>query len=327
MTEHIAIIGLSGRFPGADDAEAFWRNLRDGVESISDLTDAELAAAGVDLARAARPDYVRRAGVLDGIERFDARFFGFSPREAELLDPQHRLFLEEAWKALEDAGVDPGRPPGRIGVFAGTGLAAYLVDHVAPRRETLEPAGAYQAAVANDKDFLATRVSYKLDLRGPSLTIQTACSTSLVAVCVACQSLMNGECDAALAGGVTLRLPQRAGYVHVEEGILSLDGRCRAFDAQAAGTVPGSGVGVVVLKRLSDALRDGDPVRAVVRGWALNNDGAGKAGFTAPRAGGQAEAIQEALALADVDPATVGYVEAHGTGTRLGDPIEVAALR
>lgn len=327
MSEAIAIVGLSGRFPGAGDLDGFWRNLCDGVESISTLTDAELAGAGVDPSLAARPDYVRRAGVLDGIERFDARFFGFSPREAELLDPQHRLFLEEAWRALEDAGIDPGRPPGRIGVFAGAGLASYLLDHVAPRREALDPAGAYQAAVANDKDFLATRVSYKLDLRGPSLTVQTACSTSLVAVCLACQSLMNGECDAALAGGVTLRLPQRAGYLYVEEGILSPDGHCRAFDAGAGGTVPGSGVGVVALKRLSDALRDGDPVRAVVRGWALNNDGGGKAGFTAPRAEGQAEVIQEALALAEVDPATVGYVEAHGTGTRLGDPIEVAALR
>jgi phthiocerol/phenolphthiocerol synthesis type-I polyketide synthase E len=325
--EAVAVVGMSGRFPGAAGLDGFWRNLCDGVESISTFSDAELAEAGIDPTLAARPDYVRRAGVLDGIERFDARFFGFSPREAELLDPQQRLFLEEAWKALEDGGIDPGRPPGRIGVFAGTGLTAYLLDHVAPRREALDPAGAYQAAVANDKDFLATRVSYKLDLRGPSLTVQTACSTSLVAVCLACQSLMNGECDAALAGGVTLRLPQRAGYVYVEEGILSPDGHCRAFDAAAAGTVPGSGVGVMALKRLSDALRDGDPVRAVLRGWALNNDGAGKAGFTAPRAEGQAEVIQEALALAEIDPATVGYVEAHGTGTRLGDPIEVAALR
>ena len=323
--EAIAVVGLSGRFPGAADAESFWRNLRDGVESISTFSDAELADAGVDPDLAARPEYVRRAGTVEGIERFDARFFGFSPREAELLDPQQRLFLEESWKALEDAGIDPGRSPGRIGVFAGAGLASYLLDHVYPQR--LDGASAYQAAVSNDKDFLATRVSYKLDLRGPSFTVQTACSTSLVAVCVACQSLMNGECDAALAGGVTLRLPQRAGYLHVEEGILSPDGHCRAFDAEARGTVPGSGVGVVVLRRLSDALRDGDPVRAVIRGWALNNDGAGKAGFTAPRAEGQAEAIQEALALAEVDPATVSYVEAHGTGTRLGDPIEVAALR
>ncbi len=322
--EAIALVGLSGRFPGAPDAESFWRNLRDGVESIATLSDAELAEAGVDPDLAARPGYVRRAGVVEGIDRFDARFFGFSPREAELLDPQQRLFLEESWRALEDAGIDPGRPPGRVGVFAGAGLASYLLDHIHPQR--LDGAAAYQAAVSNDKDFLATRVSYKLDLRGPAFTVQTACSTSLVAVCVACQSLMNGECDAALAGGVTLRLPQRSGYLHVEEGILSPDGHCRAFDAEARGTVPGSGVGVVVLRRLSDALRDGDPIRAVIRGWALNNDGAGKAGFTAPRAEGQAEVIQEALALAEVDPATVSYIEAHGTGTRLGDPIEVAAL-
>ncbi|HYN20848.1 MAG TPA: beta-ketoacyl synthase N-terminal-like domain-containing protein [Thermoanaerobaculia bacterium] len=325
--EAVAIVGMSGRFPGAADVGAFWRNLRDGVESISTFTDAELAESGVDADLASRPEYVRWAGVLEDVERFDARFFGFSPREAELLDPQQRLFLEESWKALEDAGIDPGRPPGRVGVFAGAGMAAYLLDHVYPRRDLLDAAGSYQAAVSNDKDFLATRVSYKLDLRGPSLSVQTACSTSLVAVCLACQSLMNGECDAALAGGVSLRLPQRAGYLHVEEGILSPDGHCRAFDAEARGTVPGSGVGVVVLKRLSDALRDGDAVRAVIRGWALNNDGGGKAGFTAPRAEGQAEVIQEALALAEVEPATVSYLEAHGTGTRLGDPIEIAALR
>jgi acyl transferase domain-containing protein/NAD(P)-dependent dehydrogenase (short-subunit alcohol dehydrogenase family)/acyl carrier protein len=312
MSDYIAIVGLSGRFPGAGDVETFWRNLREGVESISSFEE-----------QPQRPGYVPRAGALDGVELFDARFFGYSPREAELMDPQQRLFLEESWKALEDAGIDPARPPGRIGVFAGSGLPSYLLDHVYPHRDRLD---AYQAAVANDKDFLATRVAYKLDLRGPGLTVQTACSTSLVAVCVACQSLMNGDCDAALAGGVTLRLPQRAGYVHVEEGILSPDGHCRAFDAEARGTVPGSGVGVVVLKRLSDALRDGDGVRAVIRGWALNNDGGGKAGYTAPLAEGQATAIQEALALAEVEPETVSYVEAHGTGTRLGDPIEVAAL-
>ncbi|HWN41216.1 MAG TPA: SDR family oxidoreductase [Thermoanaerobaculia bacterium] len=313
MTDYIAIIGMSGRFPGAENVDAYWRSLREGVESISTFPDEDK-----------RPGYVPRAGALDDIERFDARFFGYSPREAELMDPQQRLFLEESWKALEDAGIDPARPPGRIGVFAGTGMSSYLLDHVYPNRERLD---AYQAGVANDKDFLATRVAYKLDLRGPGLTVQTACSTSLVAVCVACQSLMNGDCDAALAGGVTLRLPQRSGYVHVEEGILSPDGHCRAFDAEARGTVPGSGVGVVVLKRLSDAVRDGDEIRAVIRGWALNNDGGGKAGYTAPLTEGQAGVIQEALALAEVDPATVSYVEAHGTGTRLGDPIEVAALR
>ncbi|HET9228813.1 MAG TPA: type I polyketide synthase, partial [Thermoanaerobaculia bacterium] len=310
MSDYIAIVGLSGRFPGAENADAFWRNLRDGVESIATFEE--------------RPGYVPRGGALDGIELFDARFFGYSPREAELMDPQQRLFLEESWKALEDAGIDPARPPGRIGVFAGTGLPSYLLDHVYPHRETIDD---FQAAVANDKDFLATRISYKLDLRGPGLTVQTACSTSLVAVSLACQSLMNGDCDAALAGGVTVRLPHRTGYVHVEEGILSPDGHCRAFDAEARGTVPGSGVGVIVLKRLSDALKDGDEIRAVIRGWALNNDGGGKAGYTAPLTEGQATVIQEALALAEVEPETVSYVEAHGTGTRLGDPIEVAALR
>jgi phthiocerol/phenolphthiocerol synthesis type-I polyketide synthase E len=325
--EAIAVVGLAGRFPGAADVAELWRNLQGGVESISRLFDQDLAEAGVDPQLAARPQYVRAAGVLDAIDRFDARFFGFSAREAELLDPQQRLFLETCWHALEDAGCDPGRFAGRIGVFAGSGLPAYLVDHVARDQERLEASGRYLAALSNDKDFLATRVSYKLDLRGPSLSVQTACSTSLVAVCLACQSLAGRECDAALAGGVSLRLPHRAGYLFQEEGILSPDGHCRAFDAEARGTVPSSGVGVVVLKRLADALADGDVVHAVVRGWALNNDGGDKAGFTAPRAGGQAEAVLEALLHAGVDPATVGYVEAHGTGTRLGDPIEVQALR
>ena len=327
--EPIAVVGLAGRFPGAADAAELWRNLRDGVEAISPLFDQDLDESGVGTALTEDPRYVRAAGVVDGHDRFDARFFGFSAREAELLDPQHRLFLECCWHALEDAGCDPARFAGRIGVFAGAGLPAYLVDHVAPdlaaRGE--EGAGRYLAALANDKDFLATRVSYKLDLRGPSLAVQTACSTSLVAVCLACQSLVGRECDAALAGGVSLRLPQRAGYLYQEEGILSPDGHCRAFDAAAQGTVPGSGAGVVVLKRLADALADGDPVYAVVRGWALNNDGGDKVGYTAPRAGGQAEAVLEALLHAGVDPATIGYVEAHGTGTLLGDPIEVQALR
>ncbi len=327
LRDAIAVIGLAGRFPGAADVAELWRNLQGGVESISSLFDQDLAEAGVDPQLAADPRYVCAAGVLDAVDRFDARFFGFSAREAELLDPQHRLFLETCWHALEDAGCDPSRFAGRIGVFAGAGLPAYLVDHVARDPELLAAAGRYLAALANDKDFLATRVSYKLDLRGPSLSVQTACSTSLVAVCLACQSLASRECDAALAGGVSLRLPHRAGYLFQEEGILSPDGHCRAFDAEAQGTVPGSGVGVVVLKRLADALADGDPVRAVVRGWALNNDGGDKAGYTAPRAGGQAEAVLEALLHAGVDPATVGYVEAHGTGTRLGDPIEVQALR
>ena len=326
--ESIAIVGMAGRFPGAPDLDLYWQNLAAGVESIARLSSEELAAAGVPERLAARPDYVPALGRLDDPQRFDAGLFGVNPREAALLDPQQRLFLEIAWAAFEDAGLDPRRLPAgaRAGVFAGAGMNRYLIDHVYPTLDAADWAGAYQAALANDKDFLATRVSYKLGLEGPSLTVQTACSTSLVAVALACQSLATGECDLALAGGVTLRLPLDAGYLFQEDGILSQDGHCRAFDAAARGTVPGSGAGAVLLERLDDALAAGHPVRAVVRGWATNNDGSGKAGYTAPRAEGQARAVAEAMAIGGVAPETVDYVEAHGTGTRLGDPIEVAAL-
>lgn len=287
--EAIAVIGMAGRFPGAPDLERFWDNLARGIESIVRLGAGELAAAGVPPELAGHPDYVPAAGLLDEPERFDADLFGVNPREAALLDPQQRLFLETAWTAFEDAGLDPRRLPAgaRAGVFAGAGLNRYLIDHVYPTVDPADWPGAYQAALANDKDFLATRVSYKLGLEGPSLTVQTACSTSLVAVALACQSLATGDCDLALAGGVTLRLPLTAGYLFQEDGILSPDGHCRAFDAGARGTVPGSGAGAVLLERLDDALAAGHPVRAVIRGWATNNDGAGKAGFTAPRAEGQ----------------------------------------
>ncbi|HEX6201879.1 MAG TPA: polyketide synthase, partial [Thermoanaerobaculia bacterium] len=324
----IAVVGLAGRFPGAPDAAALWRDLAAGVESIGRFDEAEAAAEGVPAERLADPAWVRAGGVLDGAERFDAAFFGVTPREAEGMDPQHRLFLECAWNALEDAGRAPGRLGGRVGVFAGAGRPDYLLDHVRPRLgDGGDFATAYAIALGNDRDFLATRLSWKLDLTGPSLTVATACSTSLVAVCLAATALAAGDCDLALAGGAALRLPQRGGYPYTADGILSPDGRCRAFDADAQGTVPGSGVGVVLLKRLEDALADGDPVRAVLCGWAVNNDGAAKVGYTAPRAEGQAAAIGEALALAGFEPGSIGYVEAHGTGTALGDPIEVAALR
>jgi phthiocerol/phenolphthiocerol synthesis type-I polyketide synthase E len=326
--EAIAVVGMAGRFPGAPDLDAFWADLAAGIESIDRLTPEELAAAGVPPELSGRPDYVPALGRLVEPERFDAELFGVNPREAALLDPQQRLFLEIAWAAFEDAGLDSRRPPegARAGVFAGAGMNRYLIDHVYPTVDPADWAGAYQAALANDKDFVATRVAYKLGLEGLALTVQTACSTSLVAVALACQSLATGDCDLALAGGVTLRLPLAAGYLFQEDGILSPDGHCRAFDADARGTVPGSGVGAVLLERLDDALAAGHPVRAVIRGWATNNDGAGKAGFTAPRAAGQARVVAEAMALGGVAPETVGYVEAHGTGTRLGDPIEVAAL-
>ncbi len=321
----VAIVGLSGRFPGAPDLERFWANLRDGVESISRFSPEELLAAGHDPALVRDSAYVPARAVLEGADLFDALFFGYSPREAEILNPQQRLFLESAWTALEDAGYVPDAAPGRVGVFAGTTSNGYWLGLLAAAA-----AGALdglQVTLGNEKDFLATRVSYELNLKGPSVAVQTACSTSLVAVHLACRSLLAGECDMALAGGVTVMVPQKAGYLYQEGGIASPDGHCRAFDAGARGTVSGDGVGVVVLKRLADALADGDAVHAVIRGSALTNDGAGKVGYTAPGPDGQAGAIRAALAAAGVEPAGIDYVEAHGTGTPLGDPVEVAALR
>jgi acyl transferase domain-containing protein/acyl carrier protein len=322
----IAIVGIAARFPGANDAESFWRNLRDGVASIAFFDEQELAAAGVEPALLADPRYVRAKGSLDGADLFDAAFFGFTPREAEVMDPQHRVFLECAWEALEDAGCDPERAPGRIGVWAGSGASSYLISNLLPQRARLESVGGLQVLLLNDRDFLATRASYELDLKGPSVSVQTACSTSLVAVHMAAQSLLGGECDAALAGGVSISAPLRTGYLYQEGSVMSPDGCCRAFDAGAAGAVEGNGCGVVMLKRLDDALAAGDRIYAVIRGSAVNNDGAAKIGFTAPSVEGQAEVIAESLMMAGVEPGTIGYIEAHGSGTPLGDPIEVAAL-
>ncbi|HVV71088.1 MAG TPA: beta-ketoacyl synthase N-terminal-like domain-containing protein, partial [Verrucomicrobiae bacterium] len=325
-TQAIAIIGMSGRFPDAPDLESFWRNLRNGVESIRAFSDEELAASGVPPEVHQRADYVRRASVLEGAELFDPGFFGITPREAEILDPQHRLLLECAWEAFEDAGYDPARCNGQTGVFAGCSLSAYLWRNLASNPKLVATVGGYQLMVSNDKDFLATRISYKLGLKGPGITVQTACSTSLVAVQLACQSLLSGQCDLALAGGASIRIPQKAGYIFQDGMIMSPDGHCRAFDARAAGTVSGEGVGLVLLKRLSEAIADRDVIHAVILGSAINNDGSLKAGYTAPSVDGQAQVIAEALAQAGVSPDTVSYVEAHGTGTVLGDPIEVAAL-
>ncbi len=263
-------------------------------------------------------------GTIEDYDKFDAEFFGFTPRVAEVLDPQHRLFLECAWEALESAAVDPARFGGSIGVFAGTGLSTYLLYNLATNPKLLENVGLYQVCIANDKDALTQQLAYKLDLRGPAITVQTACSTGLVAVQQACLNLLNFQCDLALAGGVSVKVPHRAGYPFQEGGISSPDGRCRPFDAQAQGTVPGSGCGVVVLKRLEDAA--GDDVIAIIRGAAVNNDGSGKVGFTAPAREGQAQVIALAQAAAGVAPDTIGFIEAHGTATPLGDPIEIAAL-
>lgn len=323
----IAIIGMSGRFPGAPNVEEYWHNLRAGVESISRFTATELAQ-DPSLARHLRqPNFVMAHGMLTGIEYFDHLFFDYPPVEAELIDPQQRVFLEEASAALEAAGCDPERFPGLIGVYAGISTNTYQCHNIlAGEAEPPDSTRQFQIMVANDKDYLATRVSYKLNLKGPSYTLQTACSTSLVAIHAACQSLLTGECAMALAGGVTLRVPQVGGYLYEEGMVYSKDGRVRSFDAAASGTVMGSGVGVVVLKPLAAALADGDVIHAVIRGSATNNDGSFKASYAAPSREGQARVILEAQALADVDAESITYVEAHATGTLLGDPVEVAAL-
>jgi acyl transferase domain-containing protein/thioesterase domain-containing protein len=318
----VAVIGLALRVPGAPTDDQFWANLCSGVESITVFSREELLAAGVDPAMLDNPQYVPASAILEQIDRFDAAFFGITPREAGHIDPQHRLFLECAWAALENAGYDPAQYSGVIGVYAGVGSNSYTLY----QRPFSGSAEDYQITLGNDKDFLATRVSYKFDLKGPSLTIQTACSTSLVAAHLACQSLLSGECDIALAGGVSIRVPQKTGYLYQEGGVISPDGHCRAFDARAQGTVVGSGAGVVILKRLEDALQAGDQIVAIIKGTAINNDGAAKVGYTAPSVEGQARVIRAAQRAADVEPDTIGYIETHGTGTALGDPLEIAAL-
>lgn len=315
----VAIIGMAGRFPSATSIDRFWANLRAGADGISRFSHQQLVAAGVDPALARRPDYVPARGLLPGAEQFDWSFFGYSPAEAATIDPQQRLFLECASEAIDDAGMDPRRFPGWIGVFGGCDPVLLLVDGA-------DDADVTGMVIGSDKDFLATRVAYKLGLRGPAVTVQTACSTALTAVHSACQSLLGYECDAALAGGVSALLPQQHGYRYQDGNILSRDGYCRPFDADASGTVAGCGVGVVVLKRLADAVANGDRIVAVIRGSAINNDGGEKIGYTAPAIPGQRDVIRLALAQAGVDPDDIGYVEAHGTATQVGDPVEVAAL-
>ncbi|MEH2382476.1 MAG: SDR family NAD(P)-dependent oxidoreductase [Nostoc sp.] len=324
--DEIAIIGMAGRFPDSQNVESFWQNIRDGVESISFFTDEELVSAGINPTLLNDPLYVKAGAGLENIELFDASFFNFSPREAEITDPQHRLFIECVWSALENAGYDSQTYSGQIGLFAGVAVSNYLLSNLYHNRDLMQSVDSFQILIGNDKDFLPTQISYKLNLRGPSINVQTACSTSLVAVHLACQSLLNGESDIALAGGVSIRVPQKTGYRYQEGGIKSPDGHCRAFDAKARGTTVGSGLGVVVLKRLEDAIADGDCIHAVIKGSSVNNDGSLKVGYTAPSVDGQREVILEALALAGVEPETITYVEAHGTGTPLGDPIEIKAL-
>nr|DAC76728.1 TPA_exp: type I polyketide synthase [Streptomyces sp. NRRL F-4335] len=325
MTD-IAIIGMVGTFPGADGIDAFWSLLREGRDGLTRFSAEELVEAGRPRELVADPSYVRAHGVIPGVELFDTALFGMTPAEAEMIDPQHRLFLQHCYAALEDAGYDPARFPGLISVYGGAAINTYLQNHVLPNVDQTRTPDHFAVMVGNDKDYLATRVAYKLDLKGSAYTVQTACSTSLVAIHLACQGLVNGECDMALAGGVTVKLPQAKGYLFEEGAILSADGVVRTFDAAASGTVLGNGVGVLVLKPLAAALADGDTVHAVIKGTATNNDGALKVSYAAPGKEGQAAVITEAQAVAGVAAETIGYVEAHGTATRLGDPVEVSAL-
>jgi len=332
-SEGIAIIGMSGRFPGAKNVDQFWQNLVQGVETISHFTVEELeysVATEEEIAQGQK--FVRARSILEDVDLFDAEFFGMYPKEAQITDPQHRLFLECAWEALESAGHAPESYPGLIGVYAGLGMNTYLLNNLCADRAFATnftgnyQVGVYQIMLGNDKDFLPTRVSYKLNLRGPSMTIQAACSTSLVAICQACTSLMTYQCDMALAGGVSITFPQKRDYAFQEEAMVSGDGTCRSFDADACGTVFGHGVAVVLLKRLEDAISDGDSILAVIKGMAVNNDGSEKIGYAAPSVVAQADVVVMAQAAAGVDPETVSYIEAHGTATPLGDPVEVAAL-
>lgn len=323
----VAIIGMAARFPGAASVDQFWANVRDGVESIRRLNDEELAAAGVPASTLADPDYVKASPVLDDVDKFDAAFFGLSARDASVMDPAHRIFLEISWKAFEHAGYTALPEEGAVGVFAAAGAPIYMMENLRTNPDLMRSMGEFLVRhTGNDMNFLATRVSYEMDLRGPSMNIQTACSSSLVAVHLACQSLARGECTMALAGGSTVLLPQAQGY-HFKEGeILSPDGHCRPFDAKSAGTVFGSGAGAVILKRLSDALDDGDTIHAVIRGSSINNDGAVKVSYLAPGVEGQAAVISSALTSAGADADSISYIETHGTGTLVGDPIEVEAL-
>lgn len=322
----IAIVGMAGRFPGARKVEEYWSNLKAGVCSLTRFGEEELAARGVDAATLADPNFVGASYVLADSEKFDAAFFGYSPREAELMDPQHRVLLECAWAALESSGYDAERHDGLVGVYAGAGNNTYLIHNIATQPAAAQILGDKQTVIGNRPDFLASRVSYKLGLEGPALNIQSACSTSLAAVVEACQALLAYQCDTALAGGVAVDGARSKGYVYRPDGIFSPDGHCRTFDARAQGTVGGDGVGMVVLKRLKDAITDNDHIHAVIKGSALNNDGSRRAGFSAPSAATQAAVISTALANADVPAESIGYIELHGTATILGDPIEFSAL-
>ena len=325
----IAVIGMSGRFPGAETVAKYWQNLEQGVESVTFYDESHSPADHTNRSWRQNPNFVNAGAVLENIEHFDAQLFGCSGKEAELMDPQHRIFMQCAWEALEDAGYNWQTYPGLIGVYAGAANSQYFRNNLHHyHQETChqDPVTAMMIELANENDYLATRTSYKLNLSGPSLNVQTACSTSLVAVHMAIQALLSGDTDIALAGGVNIKVQPRTGYLYRDDFVQSKDGHCYAFDERASGTVFGNGAAIVVLKLLTEAIEDRDNIYAVIRGSAINNDGAQKAGFVAPSALGQQTVIEEALSIANIDPRSIGYVETHGTGTKLGDPIEISAL-
>lgn len=323
---------MSCRLPQSPNVHQFWQNLVEGKECLNQLSDEDLLSAGVDPSVRNDPAYNAVKGLMPDIENFDAAFFGIIPKDAKYMDPQQRVFLELAWECIEDAGYNPETYEGKIGLWAGNYLDTYVIANLVTDREFLKnwipsiQVGSLQAELGNDKDYLATRVAFKLNLRGPAMTVQTACSTSLVAISQAAQALRSGSCDMAMAGGVTITLPEKKGYYYTPDGMLSGDGSVRAFDEKASGTVFSNGAGIVLLKRLEDAQRDGDHIHAVIKGYALNNDGGTKHSYTAPSIDGQCDVITSAIQDADIDANTISYVEAHGTGTPLGDPIEVAGL-
>jgi acyl transferase domain-containing protein len=322
----VAIIGMAGRFPNAKNIDEFWQNLENGIDCIAFYENEELIEAGCDQEAIKNLDYIKAKGEVEDVDMFDASFFGINPREAEVTDPQHRMLLECAWEALEHAGHDSSKFDGSIGVFAGKSMDYYLLLNVYPRIRKEISAGSLQAAIGNDKDSLTTTISYRLNLTGPAITIQTSSSTSLVALCVACQSLLTYQCDIALAGGITAGPPLKSGYLYQEGNIWSPDGHCRPFDSRAKGFVSGNGMGMVVLKRLEGAILDGDNIWAVIKGYAVNNDGYNKVSYSAPSVDAQAQVVAEAMAVADIHPETLQYIETHGTATNLGDPIEITAL-
>ena len=319
----IAVVGMAGRFPGAPSVGAFWQNLLDEVDAVHDYTDAELAACGIEPELRRDPVHVKAGGRLAGVADFDAGFFGMTAPEAARTDPQHRLFIETAWQALEDAGCDPGSYPGTIGVFAGSSISRYFLFHLFDRDDVMRADWEARIPPLQSPDYLPAQVAYRLDLTGPAIAIQTACSTSLVSVCMAAQNLVDYRCDLALAGGVSVTWPR---HRYKPGGIVSPDGRCRAFDAAALGSGFGSGSGTVALKRLEDAQQDRDHIYAVLAGWAVTNDGRARTGFAVPGLAGQAAAVTEAMAAAEIEPDDIGFVEAHAGGTPLGDAVEVAAL-